>query len=151
MDCKTNNAESENQPLTVVLTSFGYKNGPPPPANLVLDVRFLKNPYWEEELRPLTGMDEAVREYVISQKLAQDVLVTLMQLLEQTLPLMLSVKSDTFTIALGCTGGQHRSTAMVEELSQRLKEAYPDYEISKSHRELAKESACEPTKVGESL
>lgn len=151
MDYESDKKKIESSALAVNLMSFGYKNGPPPPANLVLDVRFLKNPYWEENLRPLTGLDKKVRDYVVSQELAQDVLITLMKLLDQTLPAMLSVKSDTFTIALGCTGGQHRSTAMVEEIAQRLKENYSSYQIKIEHRELANKSPCEPTRVGESL
>ena len=109
---------------------------PPPHANLVLDVRFLKNPYWEEHLRPLTGLDQPVRSYVIEQNLAQEVLTNLRKLLADVIPAMLSVKSDTFVIALGCTGGQHRSTAMVQELADILMASYPDYAIEKEHREL---------------
>lgn len=133
--------------LVVKLSSFGFKNGPAPQSNLVYDVRFLKNPYWEEHLRPMTGLDKEVSDYVIEQKLAQDALKLLMDLLDLTLPAILSVKSDTFSISLGCTGGQHRSTAMVEELAKRVRESYPQYEVIIEHRELSKQ----PTKVGKSV
>ncbi len=135
----TNQSKTKNdsqKPLVVKLISFGFKNGPPPHANLVLDVRFLKNPYWVEHLRPLTGLDQPVRAYVIEQNLAQEVLNNLQNLLADVIPAMLSVKSDSFIIALGCTGGQHRSTAMVQELADILKKSYPQYSIEKEHREL---------------
>ena len=138
--------QKNERTLAVKLTSFGYKNGAAPTANLTLDVRFLKNPYWEESLRPLTGLDKRVRDYVVEQKLAKDVLSSLMQLVSHALPGILSVKADTFTIALGCTGGQHRSCAMVEELAQRIREEYPQYKILVEHRELAGKSV----KVGKS-
>lgn len=136
MTDKSDSKINSEKTLVVKLISFGFKNGPPPQANLVLDVRFLKNPYWEEHLRPLTGLDQSVRSYVIEQNLAQEVLTNLKKLLADVIPAMLSVKSDTFVIALGCTGGQHRSTAMVQELADILMASYPDYAIEKEHREL---------------
>lgn len=141
-----NDSKSKNHQLVVQLVSFGFKNGPPPLANLVLDVRFLKNPYWEEHLRPLTGLDQSVREYVIEQRLAKDVLNNVIKLLEDVLPAMLKIKSDKFVIALGCTGGQHRSTAMVQELGDILSERYPQYSIEREHRELR---ISEPSAIGE--
>ncbi|MDZ4838172.1 MAG: RNase adapter RapZ [Candidatus Melainabacteria bacterium] len=132
----TQNVETDKTPLAVEVVSFGFKNGSPPPANIVLDVRFLKNPYWVEELRPLTGLDAPVRKYVLDQELAQDVLDNLVKLVEHTAPAMLQAKVNTFTIALGCTGGQHRSPAMVEALRERVCSRFADYEVSSSHREL---------------
>jgi len=137
----TDSIQPTNQsatPLTVEVISFGFKNGTPPPANIVLDVRFLKNPYWVEELRPLTGLDEPVRKYVLDQNLAQSVLENLLRLVEQTAPAMLKAKATSFIIALGCTGGQHRSPAMVEALSERVREKFTNYEVKSSHRELAR-------------
>ena len=139
-----NSKENETRGLTVKLISFGYKNGPPPQANLVLDVRFLKNPYWEEHLRPLTGLDQPVREYVVTQKLAREALGNLEKLLAGVLPAMLNVKADTFVVALGCTGGQHRSTATVQELADNLSATYPDYPIEKEHPGLANLEISEP-------
>ena len=143
----------DNEALTVKLSSFGFKNGSAPQSNLVYDVRFLKNPYWEEHLRHLTGLDQEVREYVIEQKLAQDALERLMDLLDLTLPAILSEKSNTFSIALGCTGGQHRSTAMVEELSRLIREKYPQYEVVVEHRELMRRKPLEQetTQVGKTV
>lgn len=122
--------------LTVHIVSFGFKNGPPPLANLVLDVRFLKNPYWVESLRPLTGLDTPVAEYVLEQDLAREVLDNLETLLAATLPAMLSVKADSFVIALGCTGGVHRSTAMVEALAGQVRKNHPEYRVVTEHRDL---------------
>lgn len=128
-------------PLTVEVVSFGFKYGTPPTANIVLDVRFLKNPYWVEELRPLTGLDEPVRKYVLDQGLAQSVLDNLEKLVEQTAPAMLKVKANSFVIALGCTGGQHRSPAMVEALVERVKNRFSNYEVRGAHRELGRQEA----------
>lgn len=122
--------------LEVTITSFGYKQGPPPPAHMVFDVRFLQNPYWEESLRPLTGLDKPVSDYVLRQALAQDFLNSLTSMLCTVLPRFAEGKWREFTVALGCTGGQHRSTTIVEALAARLKEAMPQYKIIKQHREL---------------
>lgn len=136
MDLLDTSRKNSSSPLAVEIISFGFKNGTPPAANIVLDVRFLKNPYWVEELRPLTGLDEPVKKYVLDQVLAQDVLENLTRLVEHTAPAMLKAKATTFTIALGCTGGQHRSPAMVEALYERVKSKFSSYDVSSSHREL---------------
>ncbi|MBX9880040.1 MAG: hypothetical protein K2Y22_16400 [Candidatus Obscuribacterales bacterium] len=122
--------------LEVTITSFGYKQGPPPPAHMVFDVRFLQNPYWEETLRPLTGLDKPVSDYVLRQALAQDFLNTLSSMLCTILPRFADGKWREFTVAIGCTGGQHRSTTIVEALAARLKDALPQYKVAKQHREL---------------
>lgn len=122
--------------LEVTVTSFGFKQGPPPPAHMVFDVRFLQNPYWEESLRPLTGLDKPVSDYVLRQALAQDFLNSLTSMLCTVLPRFADGKWREFTVALGCTGGQHRSTAMVEALAARLKQALPQYKVTTQHREL---------------
>lgn len=124
--------------MQIIITSFGYKQGPPPLANIVFDVRFLKNPYWVEELRPLTGRDNAVQQYVLEQELAQDFLESMKGLLAKVLPKMAELKVGQFVIAFGCTGGQHRSATLVEKLADELAAAYPDYKVVKQHRELDK-------------
>jgi UPF0042 nucleotide-binding protein len=131
--------------MEIKIISFGYKNGAPPSANLVLDVRFLKNPYWVEQLRPLTGKDEPVKRYVLDQQLAKDLLDSLTTMLSHVIPVMLETKTKTFKIALGCTGGQHRSTAVAEALAERLKKRFPKFKVGKHHRELEPEfnaSSC---------
>jgi UPF0042 nucleotide-binding protein len=123
--------------LDVLVMSFGYKQGPPPVANVVWDVRFLKNPYWVEELRPLTGLDSRVQEYVLQQPLAQDFLASMMEIFDKTLPRVVEHKVERYIIALGCTGGQHRSTTLVETLGKLLRERFPEYSVTLKHRELA--------------
>ncbi|HEY9714616.1 MAG TPA: RNase adapter RapZ [Chroococcales cyanobacterium] len=130
--------------LEVIVTSFGYKQGPPPLANVVWDVRFLKNPYWVEELRPLTGLDKPVQDYVLDQPMAQEFLNSIADLFQKVLPKVVEHKLDRYIIALGCTGGQHRSTTLVETLAKMLKEAFPQYSITVKHRELSHlQSTCE--------
>ena len=135
-------SDAENG-LKIIITSFGYKQGPPPLANIVWDVRFLKNPYWVEELRPLTGLDHPVQQYVLEQELAQDFLESMKGLLSKILPKMAELKVEKFVIALGCTGGQHRSATLVEKLADELTAACPSYRIIKQHRELDKPSETE--------
>lgn len=143
LDNVSSSADGEKSDLEIIITSFGYKQGPPPLANIVFDVRFLKNPYWVEELRPLTGLDHPVQRYVLEQELAQDFLETLKILLGKVLPKMAELKVGKFVIAFGCTGGQHRSATLVEKLALELAEAYPAYKIVKQHRELMKSSEDE--------
>jgi UPF0042 nucleotide-binding protein len=116
--------------------SFGYKEGQPPLANLVFDVRFLKNPFWVEELKPLTGLDKPVQDYVLQQPLAKDFLAAVIHMLETLLPRLEEQNISDFTIAFGCTGGQHRSATLVEALASQLTKMYPHYRITRTHREL---------------
>jgi RNase adapter protein RapZ len=134
---KTAAGSQKDYGLQILVTSFGYKQGPPPLANIVFDVRFLKNPYWVEELRPLTGRDNQVQQ-VLEQELAQDFLESMKGLLAKVLPKMAELKVEKFVIAFGCTGGQHRSATLVEKLADELAAAYPDYDVIKQHRELDK-------------
>lgn len=117
-----------------------------PLANVVFDVRFLKNPYWVPELRPLTGMDISVREYVMDQDSARQFLEHLIVLLKNIVPRFNKGKIDNFTIAFGCTGGQHRSVSLAEALAGCLHEIVRDCEIIVQHRELV----CQRT-VSDSL
>lgn len=126
--------------LRVKVMSFGYKQGPVPNANVVFDVRFLKNPYWIEELRPLTGLDRPVQDYVLEQPLARELLESIMLLLAKLLPHLEELETSEFIIALGCTGGQHRSATLAETLSNQLTAAYPQYRVITEHRELARKS-----------
>lgn len=124
-----------NKPVIQVL-SFGFKSGNAPAANALFDVRFLKNPFWVEELRPLSGRDKPVRDYVLDQEEAQQLLGNIIRLIEPVIPAMFAAKTDTFVVAFGCTGGQHRSVAMAEALAERLQEKFPQYETQLCHREL---------------
>lgn len=111
----------EDQPLTVNVVSFGYRNGIPADADFVADVRFLNNPHWVPHLRPLTGVDQAVKDYVLGSEGAEEFLTTYANLLAQVLHLYRAHDKHSVTIGIGCTGGKHRSVAMAEELGSRLR------------------------------
>ena len=106
--------------LRVTCLAFGYKEGLPAGADWVVDTRFLANPYWEPELKPLTGFDEPVREYVLGQPAAGALLDGLEAMLRPLLPLYRQQGRQALTIAFGCTGGRHRSVVLAAELARRL-------------------------------
>jgi RNase adapter protein RapZ len=107
--------------MQTTLLTFGYKNGLPLDADLVFDCRFLPNPYWVDELRPLTGRDPAVVAHVLGEKAAQQFLDKLDALLDVLLPEYVSEGKAYLSIAFGCTGGRHRAVAIVEEVASRLR------------------------------
>ena len=106
--------------MLVALESFGFKHGMPLDADIVLDVRFLPNPHWEPALRPLTGLDTPVRDYVLAADGAAEFLDRVTGLLEFLLPAYVKEGKSYLTVAIGCTGGRHRSVALVEEIARRL-------------------------------
>ncbi len=110
---------SENQ-LALTILTFGFKNGPPLDADLTLDVRFLPNPHYVDQLRPLTGLDEPVREYVESGTQAGEFYGRLMPLLEFLLPAYVAEGKQHLTIAVGCTGGRHRSLTVADRIAREL-------------------------------
>jgi UPF0042 nucleotide-binding protein len=110
-----------NDQLRVTLVSFGFKNGIPVDADLVVDVRFLPNPHWVPELRPQTGLSKPVSDYVLRQVGAEPFLARLLGLLEVMASGYIHEGKRFVTIAMGCTGGKHRSTAMTEEFGRRLR------------------------------
>lgn len=109
--------ESHKRRLTVTLMSFGYKHGLPREADIVMDVRFLKNPHWELALRPLTGKDEAVQTYISEDKSLAGFIVHFETLLEPLFERYTHEGKSYLTIALGCTGGKHRSVYVAELLA----------------------------------
>lgn len=123
-----------DQLMRTTVTSFGYKNGVPRDADLVFDCRFLPNPHWVPDLRPLSGLDEPVRAYVLGQESTADFLDRLLPLLDMLLPSYVGEGKAYLTIALGCTGGRHRSVAMAERLSEILQER--GHEIRTRHRDI---------------
>jgi UPF0042 nucleotide-binding protein len=123
--------------LHATLISFGYKYGLPVDADLVADCRFLPNPHWVPELRPLTGRDEAVRDYVLQQPGAKEFIDGYSHLLEVIAAGYLREGKRFATIAIGCTGGKHRSVAITEALKQRLEESGMD--VAVVHRDLGRE------------
>jgi UPF0042 nucleotide-binding protein len=110
------------EPMQVAVTSFGYKQGLPLDVDLVMDVRFLPNPHWIPELRPLTGLDPPVKEYVFAQLATTDFLERFEHLLDLLLPAYAAEGKSYLSIAIGCTGGRHRSVALVEELAAWLRD-----------------------------
>ena len=108
--------------MTITLLSFGYKYGLPIDADLAFDCRFLPNPFFVEELRNRTGTDPAVAEYVLRREETEEFLRRVVDLLEFTLPRYQHEGKSYLTIALGCTGGRHRSIVLAEELGRRLRE-----------------------------
>ena len=122
--------------LTIV--SFGYKYGLPSDVDMVADMRFLPNPYWEESLRQNTGKDAPVSDFVLANPLAQDFLDQFERALHTGLSGYVSENKTYATIAVGCTGGKHRSVAMAEELGARLT-ARADVQVTVKHRDLGRE------------
>lgn len=112
--------ENPGDQLQLSLTSFGFKNGVPIDVDMVLDVRFLPNPHWDENLRPFSGLDEPVRDYVLGQPITDDFLARVDDLFALILPAYVAEGRSYLTIGIGCTGGRHRSVAVVEELARRL-------------------------------
>ena len=107
--------------LLVTCLAFGFKNGIPDGASWVVDVRLLDNPYWVEELRPLDGRDAKVREYVLGQPAAQELLDNLERTLRDAIPHYREHGRSQLIVAFGCTGGRHRSVAMANEMAERLR------------------------------
>ena len=113
--------EAPTAGMRTTIESFGFKHGLPMDVDLVLDCRFLPNPYWDAALRPLSGLDERVRDYVLDQPLAEAFLAKLADMLELLLPAYVAEGKSYLTVAIGCTGGRHRSVAVAEELAARLR------------------------------
>jgi len=122
--------------MAVSVVSFGFKYGSPMDADLVMDVRFLPNPFYVEALRPLTGEHTLVQDYVFGNSIAQEFMKKYLDLLEYILPFYVEEGKNHLVIGIGCTGGQHRSVAIAERVGQFLQEH--NYGISVKHRDVAK-------------
>lgn len=118
------------------VVSFGFKHGLPLDVDLVLDCRFLPNPHWIDELRPFTGLDEPVRTFVLAQPEATEFLDRVDSLLGFLLPAYAREGKSYLSIAIGCTGGQHRSVVIAEELAKRI--ARSGYNPTVHHRDIGK-------------
>lgn len=133
--------ETGSQPrMRIRIVSFGFKFGPPVEADLVLDVRFIENPYFIEGLRPLTGLDAPVRDFVLKEADCQGFIERALELLAFTLPRYEKEGKSYLTVAIGCTGGQHRSVAVVEELVGRLRKVL-SLNLEAVHRDAARSQA----------
>jgi UPF0042 nucleotide-binding protein len=129
-------AESFTGRLTASIISFGFKHGTPLDVDTLLDVRFLPNPHYDPELRPLTGHDAPVREAVLGQRDAREFLDKAEDLLSFLIPRYLAEGKTYFTLGVGCTGGRHRSVAIVEELATRLKRNADEMDLFVRHRDV---------------
>lgn len=125
----------EKSLLAVTIVSFAYRNGIPPDASFIFDVRFLPNPYWIDSLRDRTGLDQSVYDYVLGQPAAAGFVSLLDQLQGVVLPAYAHEGRSQITIAFGCTGGQHRSVVMARWLEKRL--SRQGYQVRTRHRDLA--------------
>jgi len=121
--------------LAVTFTSFGHKHGPPRDADLAFDVRFLANPHYEADLRPLTGFDERVVAHIARDGRLEEFYARVLPLLEYLLPQYVAEGKAHLVVAIGCTGGRHRSVAIAEHLADRFRDA-PDYFVEVQHRDV---------------
>ena len=122
--------------INVKILSFGFKYGLPEEADLIIDVRFLPNPYWDPAMRPLTGRDPLVRDFVIEHPQTQAFLKKWCDLLDTVMPGYVSEGKSRLSVGVGCSGGQHRSVAIAEATATHLTSA--GYHVLTSHRDLAR-------------
>jgi len=139
--------EVANGTLRVRILSFGFKYGPPHDADVVLDVRFLPNPYFIDELRPLSGHDEAVRKHVVERPESRSFLDLSEALIRFCLPLFRREGKSYLTIAIGCTGGRHRSVALVETLASELAREVGT-RLETRHRDVHRAEGANPGSLG---
>ena len=123
--------------MFITVLSFGFKYGIPQDGDLVFDVRFLPNPYYVEELRPLTGEDERIQDYVKQGGTAEEFLKKLYDLIDFLIPNYISEGKNQLVIAVGCTGGRHRSVTIARELYAHLREGN-EYGIRLEHRDIGR-------------
>lgn len=125
---------ADTHPLRVSLLSFGFKNGTPRDADLLFDVRFLPNPHWVEDLRPLPGTSPEVRDYVLGRPETAEFLGHLFALVEFLLPHYVAEGKSYLSVAIGCTGGRHRSVVLADELAGHVDKL--GYMVNVTHRDL---------------
>lgn len=123
--------------LSVTFMSFGFKHGPPREEDLALDVRFLANPHYEPHLRELTGLDKRVLDYISADGRLQELYVRVHALLDFLLPEYVAEGKAHLVVAIGCTGGRHRSVAIAEHLAERYRD-HDDVDVAVAHRDVDK-------------
>jgi len=121
--------------IKVTILSFGFKNGVPSSADNVFDVRFLPNPHFIPELRPKTGMDDEVKEFLMSFTETKKLLKYIFDFIKFSLPFYEKEGKSYITYAIGCTGGQHRSVAIAEIIAEKVASSFPDFKVYVEHRE----------------
>jgi UPF0042 nucleotide-binding protein len=129
--------ESDVATFQATILSFGFKYGIPVDADFVFDVRFLANPFWEEDLKKLTGLDKKVQDFVLKQEGAENFSKTINELINVTTPGYVREGKKYVTVAIGCTGGKHRSVTIAEKVAQELKSNGAKVRVV--HRDLGKE------------
>jgi len=130
-------AQSREERMQTTVVSFGYKHGLPLDSDMVLDIRFLPNPYWIDDLRPLPGTDRRIRDYVMGQVETTDFMKRLDTLLDGVVPGFLHEGKRYLTIAIGCTGGRHRSVVLAEAIAESLRRR--GLNVAVRHRDLERE------------
>tara|TARA_R100001039_G_scaffold39207_1_gene45045 strand:+ start:4208 stop:5086 length:879 start_codon:yes stop_codon:yes gene_type:complete len=131
--------EKKDSSLALMFESFGFKNGVPVDADFVFDARSLPNPYWDPALRPLSGLDDAVRQYLSAQDDVIAMHTDIYQFLEKWIPRIERSNRSYLTVAIGCTGGQHRSVYLCEQLKQAFSGRISNLQVL--HRELVRKEA----------
>jgi UPF0042 nucleotide-binding protein len=128
-------SKRQRQPFSIEVMSFGFKYGMPIDADIVMDVRFLPNPFYIPALRPFTGLDKRVFDYVMDKEETKVFYQKLLDLLENAIPGYIKEGKEKLTIAIGCTGGQHRSVSIAQQLARDLAKKYP---VDITHREISR-------------
>lgn len=128
---------TEHQRMALLLVSFGFKHGTPSDLDTVFDVRCLPNPHYDLQLRPLTGLDARVRDYVFGNEKSRDLVNKIAELLEFLIPMYQNEGKRYLGVGIGCTGGKHRSVSIVESLGERLRHTVPNLQIE--HRNIGRE------------
>jgi UPF0042 nucleotide-binding protein len=131
-------SNEQSSKLKLIIQSFGFKYGSPSDADMIADMRFIPNPYWNESLRPYNGQDQQVSDYVLSQEGAQEFITNYVAALKPVLDGYVRENRKRVSFAIGCTGGKHRSVATAIEIAKRLRD-YAGIEVSIKHRDLGKE------------
>ncbi len=131
--------EKQGPGISILFESFGFKQGVPVDADMVYDIRILPNPHWDPKLRALTGQNQPVMDFLKEQPHVQDMFDDIKNYLEKWLPLFEHNNRSYLTVAIGCTGGQHRSVYMAERLSKHFSEQYQN--VQTRHRELHRQKS----------
>lgn len=131
--------ESEYKSINILLLSFGFKYGIPQDADLIFDVRFLPNPYYDLDLRPLTGNDKPIRDFVLKYDESKEFLDKLEDLLQFLIPNYIKEGKNSLVIGIGCTGGKHRSVTLTNEIYKRLSQNKDNYGLKVLHRDIERD------------
>lgn len=134
---KTRVCNTQHDSLSIILQSFGFKYGTPRDSDYLFDVRCLPNPYWVPELRPFTGLEKPVIDWLSSQQPVNKMQSDLTNLVEYWVPHFISSQRAYLTVSIGCTGGHHRSVYLVEQLASHFRQNMPENSIIVQHRELS--------------